>query len=159
MGDLIRGQRDVLLQAYAVIESRRQGFASMMWEVPGLAIASQAFLLAGALSPDGVRLFRGAAAILAALVAAAAIQLMTKHRNAEITDSKLLAAIEEELGLAIGVQGEAVPHSRPDLRYTALQRPYSRLDRFASFDVWRSLLIVFLIAGVALGIAIWSGVA
>lgn len=157
MGDLIRGDKEALLHAYSVIESRRQGFASMMWEVPGLAVASQAFLLASAVDPAGARVFRVGAAFLAALVAAAAIQLMTKHRNAELTDSKLLAAIELELGIQLGLTPGVVPHSKPEERYAALGRPFSWLDEWASFDIWRTLLLVFLVAGIALGVAVWTG--
>jgi hypothetical protein len=64
-------------------EARRGGLDQMMWQVPALSLTAQSFLLTIALGPGTRWLGRGLAASLGAVAAAAAIQLLLKHRYGE----------------------------------------------------------------------------
>jgi hypothetical protein len=83
----------------AFVESRRQAFDAMIWQVPGLSIAAQAFLYVVALDPgssDWVRIFAGTLGVVAAL---ATIQLLVKHRYHEETYSETIDASRRARGV------------------------------------------------------------
>jgi hypothetical protein len=74
------------------VESRRQEFDAMIWQVPGLSVAAQAFLYLVALNPAAsswVRIFAGVLGIVAAL---ATVQLLVKHRYHEETYAETIDA-------------------------------------------------------------------
>lgn len=91
--------RDVLIAAYTVVGARRTSLDTMMWQVPALATAAQAFLLTIALQTDGSRAAQAIAAALGAVLAVLSAQLMAKHRHLEMSDSRLTERIERQLGL------------------------------------------------------------
>jgi hypothetical protein len=60
-------------------EERRRESDKMMWQVPGLSIAAQAFLYSRAFDPATSPLAQGAVAVVALVIALATIHLLMKH--------------------------------------------------------------------------------
>jgi hypothetical protein len=82
------------------VEGRRRAIDDMIWQVPGLSVAAQAFLYVVALSKgtsDTVRIFAGTIGFLAA---AATIQLLLKHRFHEETYAMTVDACRRRRGVA-----------------------------------------------------------
>jgi hypothetical protein len=84
---------------YQTVAARRESHDEMLWQVPGLGIAAQAFLLTIALDPGSTDLARGLSALLAFVAALAGIQLLLKHRFAEETLSEWLTRFERDYDL------------------------------------------------------------
>lgn len=80
-------------------EARRQSTNNLLWQVPGLSVAGQAFLLGAALDPGTPRGLRVGVAVLAAVVALATIQVLMRHRFRELVFSHALDASRESRGL------------------------------------------------------------
>ena len=68
---------------YAAVAARRNLSDQLLWQVPPLAIASQAFLLTIALGGDAAQASRITAALLAVLLCLVSLQLMAKFRVVE----------------------------------------------------------------------------
>lgn len=136
---------------YQVIGARRIAFDSLMWQIPALALAAQAFLLTIAFGGDSSRSSRLVAGALATIVAVGAVQTMHKHRANETTDSLILERLEEENGieLAPGVH----PHARPDIRGRAVGNPMVGrwVNRHRSARLWAVSLSCFALAGLIAG--------
>jgi hypothetical protein len=75
---------DVLLAQYQVVAARRQNFDAMVWQVPALALAAQAFLMTIALGAGSGHLARIASGLLSALTAVMSVQLLLRQRIHEI---------------------------------------------------------------------------
>lgn len=71
----------------------------MIWQVPGLSVAAQAFLYVVALNSDVSDLVRMLAAAIALVAAAAAVQLLLKHRLHEETFSLVIDASRKRRGV------------------------------------------------------------
>ncbi|WP_328850994.1 hypothetical protein OG994_23455 [Micromonospora globbae] len=123
--------RDVLIAAYTVVGARRTSLDTMMWQVPALATAAQAFLLTIALQTDGSRAAQAIAAALGAVLAVLSAQLMAKHRHLEMSDSRLTERIERQLGLERGLG--VAPHAAGRLRLGERQPWWIRLS---SYRLW-----------------------
>ncbi|MGW0214823.1 hypothetical protein ACWDXH_10550 [Micromonospora chokoriensis] len=89
----------VLTAVYTVVGARRTSLDTMMWQVPALATAAQAFLLTIALQPGSSSAAQALAAVLGTILAVLAAQLMAKHRHLEMSDSRLMERIEGQLRL------------------------------------------------------------
>lgn len=76
------------------MSARRLQWDNLLWQVPVLSLTAQAFLLTIALSADSSRLARIVACSLSIVAAILAVQLMTRHRQAEIADAHWLAEYE-----------------------------------------------------------------
>jgi len=63
------------------VEERRQAIDQMIWQVPRLSVAAQAFLYVVALNSDVSDLVRMLAATIAFIAAVAAVQLLLKRRG------------------------------------------------------------------------------
>lgn len=131
---------------YQVIAHRRTAFDTLMWQVPALGLAAQAFLLTiayGSSSSNWARYISGGLAMVVALVA---IQTMLKHRANEKTDNLILERIEVIAGIRIGSQ---VPHSSPSRRGPAVGNEL--IDGFwakrKSASLWVASLMCFAVAG------------
>jgi hypothetical protein len=142
---------------YSVIAQRRTAFDTLIWQVPSLGLAAQAFLLTiafGAGTSDVARCIAGA---LSSVVALVAIQTMLKHRLNEITDSIILREMELSLGIGIG-RGTA-PHDPPLDRARASGNP--RVDdfptRWRSVTLWIISLLCFATAGAVAIVLTLSG--
>lgn len=88
-------------------EERRRESDRMMWQVPGLSIAAQAFLYSRAFDPDTVPLAQAAIAAVALVIALATIHLLMKHGYFEETYSWALDAFRRRRG-ATGLNGGRV---------------------------------------------------
>ncbi|MFF5176792.1 hypothetical protein ACFY2Q_02015 [Micromonospora sp. NPDC000316] len=146
---------EVLMAAYAVVGARRTSLDTMMWQVPALATAAQAFLLTTALQQGGSPAAQAVAAILGVILAALSAQLMAKHRHLEMSDSRLAERIERQLGLAVRLG--VPPHAAGRFRLGNRQPWWIRLSSYrlwllgvASFGV--ADLVVALDAIVGLGV-------
>ncbi|HKI86701.1 MAG TPA: hypothetical protein VKA53_08135 [Thermoanaerobaculia bacterium] len=135
---------------YPVIANRRTAFDTLMWQVPALGLAAQAFLLTIAFgfdSSNAARFFSGG---LSMVVAVVAIQTMLKHRANELTDSLILEEIEEAMGVRVGDDG-VCPHDKPENRGQAMNNkqiegPWAKRK---SANLWVTSLTCFALAGLA----------
>jgi hypothetical protein len=98
--DILRG--DIARDTYAAIAARRTQFDQLVWQVPVIILAAQAFLFSIALSPDTARSSRIITSLLSLGMTFLSLHLMVKHRQAEIADSEWLAAYEEKLPPPVG---------------------------------------------------------
>lgn len=80
---------------YAAVAARRTQFDNLVWQVPVISLTAQAFLFTIALSDGGTRFSRSMACVLAMITAFLTVQLLTKQRQAEITDAHWLEELEE----------------------------------------------------------------
>lgn len=134
---------------YAVIAQRRTAFDTLMWQVPALGLAAQAFLLTiafGSSSSEPARYFAGG---LAAVVALVAIQTMLKHRANEKTDSLILEKMEAAVGISVGASVH--PHDPPSVRGRGMGNELisGHLARRRSVTLWITSLVCFASAGIA----------
>ncbi|MEU8184900.1 hypothetical protein AB0B85_12085 [Micromonospora sp. NPDC049044] len=146
---------EVLMAAYAVVGARRTSLDTMMWQVPALATAAQAFLLTIALQAGGSTPAQAVSAVLGAILALLSAQLMAKHRHLEMSDSRLAERIERQLGLAQGL--EVPPHAAGRLRLGDHQPWWIRLSSYrlwlfgvASFGVADLVIALDAIAGLGI---------
>jgi hypothetical protein len=130
------------------------GYDSMMWQSPALSMTAQAFLFTLTLSSGVPRLPRILAACLSITLAILAIQLMSRHRQQELTDSVMLEKLEEQLGLAID---GCRPHAPADVREAKFAPPRGKAaDRYffrarwltghSSYRLWISGQALFAVA-------------
>lgn len=133
---------------YTVIAARRTAFDTLMWQVPTLGLAAQAFLLTIAFGTSSSQIARCISGGLAAVVAAVAIQTMLKHRANEKTDNLILKELEIAAGISIA--SKANPHDAPAVRAKAIGNDLieNRLTRGRSARLWVTSLLCFGAAGV-----------
>lgn len=134
---------------YQVIANRRTAFDTLMWQVPALGLAAQAFLLTIAFgfdSSNAARFFSGG---LSMVVAVVAIQTMLKHRANELTDSLILEEIEEAMGVRVG--DGVYPHDKPENRGQAMGNKLINgpWTKWRSANLWVTSLTCFALAGLA----------
>lgn len=134
---------------YTAIAARRTAFDTLMWQVPTLGLAAQAFLLTIAYGPDSSQIARCVSGGLAAVVALVAIQTMLKHRANEKTDNLILKEMEVAAGISIG-RG-ANPHDNPEDRARAVGNELieNRFTNSRSARLWILSLLCFGAGGVA----------
>ena len=140
---------------YSTLAARRTAFDTLMWQVPTLGLAAQAFLLTIAYGPNTSPVARCVSGALAAVVATVAIQTMLKHRANEKTDNLILKQMEVSAGISIG--DDANPHDAPAVRARAIENDLieNRLTQGRSARLWVTSLLCFGAAGVtALGLAL-----
>ena len=70
---------------------------SLLWQVPALSLAGQAFLFSVSLSPDTSSPARRIAAGLSVVVAVLTSQLMVRQRMVELADSEWLEKLENKI--------------------------------------------------------------
>jgi hypothetical protein len=94
---------DISHEAYAAVAARRAHFDQLLWQVPVISLAGQAFLFSIALSPETARTSKIIASFLAVVMTFLSLHLMVKHRQAEVADSQWLEAYENEFAPPVGV--------------------------------------------------------
>ena len=83
-------------QVYAVVAARRLQWDALVWQVPVLSLTAQAFLFTIALGPDTRRGPRAISALLSMVVTFLSVELMSRHRQAELMDAHWLEDRELE---------------------------------------------------------------
>jgi hypothetical protein len=133
---------------YTVVAHRRTAFDTLMWQVPALGLAAQAFLLTIAYGSESSVAARCIAGGLGVVVALVAIQTMLKHRANEKTDNLILKEMESAVGIWIGSNHS--PHDSPAVRGRAIQNRLieGRLARGRSVTLWVTSLLCFAVAGI-----------
>jgi hypothetical protein len=123
-------------EQYKLICARRNAFNQLIWQVPTLATAGQAFLLAAALNPLIAPTTSLVLAAFSLVVGAASIQLMAKHRHLEMRDSEALLQFEKENE----ERGFAILHGPLQAVESV---PTNWFVRLSSFRLWVSVLAGF----------------
>ncbi len=135
----------LIFAIYQTVESRRQTYDTLMWQVPVISLTAQAFLFTIALGSTSI-VARLISAILAFVTSIISIQLMSKHRLHEFIDNKLLEKLDTRLGL--DTLFEFPFHARPSDRAKSLGIKTPWLTRRSSYDLWRGGLALFALASV-----------
>jgi hypothetical protein len=89
---------EVALRMLESAETRRQSLDEMMWQVPGLSLAAQSFLLTIALGDTSTPLARLASGTLAFVASISTIQLLLKQRFHELEWSRWLENLADDHG-------------------------------------------------------------
>jgi hypothetical protein len=139
--------KDVDPLLYQVVSARRLQWDNLLWQVPVISLTGQAFLSTIALSGGNTRLARVIASILALVAALLSMQLMSRQRQAEITDAQWLRAYEEA-NFTTAFTGQPWQNQRDK---TTVGLFFSRLPGYstwmAGFGVFAAAAIaVFLVA-------------
>lgn len=108
---------DARLAVWQVLAQRRSGYDNMMWQTPALGMTAQAFLLTLALAPDTSVTSRVISSGLGALISVMVLQLLGKHRQNEVLDSRLLERLERDEVLGLAKQAGFVPHGNRTERH------------------------------------------
>jgi hypothetical protein len=144
------------LPVYQAVVARRLQWDALLWQVPALSLAAQAFLLTIALSPDSGRATRVITSGLAIVAAFLSLHLLIRHRQAELADAHWLADYEQRHFSTIA-HGPQWRDCRNAIRISG---PLGRLAMLPAFPVWQAALglfggaavVVFLAAFVGLGL-------
>lgn len=114
---------------YQIISARINEADAKMWQVPGLTMTAQAFLLTITLSADFKMGAHIVGAGMGALIAWMSYQLMSKHRHFHQLDTAMLRHLESRIGLSsISVYGWPSQVVEP---------PSTWLVRRRSVSVWK----------------------
>ncbi len=145
MTDSPRGSfdADTLRLAYQLSMQRLVEADAKLWQVPGLSLTAQAFLLTIALGTQShSENERLAAAALGLVVALASVQLMKRHRFHASCDVAFLRSVE-----AAGVMPPLVDRERLP------GAPQARgLAKLTSARVWEGSMWLFALANLAVGV-------
>jgi hypothetical protein len=125
-GDPLQGAEREL---YHVVAQRRLQFDNLIWQVPVVSLTGQAFLFTIALSADNSQLARAISSALALVAALLSMQIMARHRQAEITDAHWLRDYETANFRAVvhGPTWGATRNANP------ISRPFSLLKGFQAW--------------------------
>lgn len=133
------------LVLYQTVAARRLAQDTMVWQVPGLALTAQAFLMTIGLGSGTGQLARIAAGLLSIVISIMGVQLLLRHRRNELADSVWLETFEQESGWPAvhglqhhdgALEGKSVPW----------------LGRFRSTRIWVAGLSVFGLVGLLVAI-------
>ncbi len=137
---------------YAGVAARRLAYKSLLWQVPALSIAAQSFLLSIALAPETQRGPRTIACSLSLLSTFLSLELMTRHRQGEITDSQWLA--RHDLAISVSdANGDGFKSVRDQT--DAHAGLFTPLSRVAAFPLWSCGISLFGVAALAILAATW----
>lgn len=132
-----------LRASYALVMSRLLEADAKLWQVPGLSLTAQAFLLTIALGSENHSAYeRLTAAALGLIVSVAALQLMERQRFHSKCDVAHLMAVEAR-GL--------VPSLAHRERIADAPSP-SRFAAFRSAVLWEIVMAVFAAVNVGVGL-------
>lgn len=130
-------------------EQRRQATSQMMWQVPALSIAAQAFLYTRAFDPTTSSAARIVVSVAALVSALATLQLLLKHRYYEemysvaLDKSRASRDVEPLRPLFADLANESTEKRFPRWRYRFwLKYPVVKLS---SVVVWAWALWVFVL--------------
>lgn len=143
---------------WQTLAARRIAYDTMMWQTPALGLTAQAFLLTLALGGQISNLGRAISAGLAAALAITTVQLMAKHRQHEIRDSKILERIEREheFERAVGVCLHTFdrPPRPTGFSPTTVGR---RFRQYSSFRLWMAGQLAFLTVALVVLLLVATG--
>jgi hypothetical protein len=131
------------LPVYQAVAARRLQWDALLWQVPSLGLAAQAFLLTIAFGPDTSRTSRLLASLLAVVTALLSLHLLIRHRQAEVTDAEWLGKYEQQ---HFGTTAHG-PEWRDRRNATAIKGYLGFLARFPAFRVWKVALSLFGVVG------------
>jgi hypothetical protein len=141
------------LPVYQAVAARRMQWDALLWQVPSLGLAAQAFLLTIALGSDTSRTSRVLASCLAVVAALLSLHLLIRHRQTEVTDAHWLAAYEQQ---HFGITAHG-PEWRNRRNATVIPDYLGALARIPAFPVWQAALSLFGVVGlIAFGLAIFD---
>lgn len=127
------------LPVYQAVAARRMQWDALLWQVPSLSLAAQAFLLTIAFGPDTSRTSRLLASGLAIVAALLSLHLLVRHRQAEVTDAHWLAAYEQQ---HFGTTAHG-PEWRDRRNATIIPGHLGSLARIPAFPLWQAALSLF----------------
>jgi hypothetical protein len=132
---------DIRIAAYQVLESRRSSYDTLLWHIPIVGLAAQAFLFNVALNADNSAAARFITSFLALMTALISLQMLFKLRYFEIKDSAACRKLEEELGID-EIFGFA-PHSSTRERLSRTERRPGFLVKPSAFKLLVTLVVFF----------------
>jgi hypothetical protein len=136
----VRGANHLL---YEVVAQRRLQWDNLVWQVPVVSLTGLAFLFTISLSAGNSQLARAVASALALVASLLSMQIMARHRQAELTDAHWLRDYEE-------ANFETVVHGpvwRDAREQTRVAGPFSL---FKGFQAWMLGFGLFAIAAAAM---------
>ncbi|GAA1806620.1 hypothetical protein [Nostocoides veronense] len=131
---------------YAAVAARRTAFDGLLWQAPVLSLTAQAFLLTIALGGGASRFARIVASLLSVIVSVLTVQLLTRHRQAEITDAHWLSDMEG--GLPEGFRAHGPTWAERRNQTPAYAGPFEPFRRLPGFFTWAVGLSLFGVAAV-----------
>lgn len=137
---------EMLGAVYQALASRRQGYDTLMWQVPALSLSGQAFLFTIALGASSSASARVISSLLAFIIAVISMQLMSKHRFHEELNSRLLEHFETTYGLNTWL---GYPFHNPKLVNQAIKVRSGLFVRRSSYRIWMGGLGLFALASLA----------
>lgn len=139
---------EIFAAVYSSLAQRRTNYETLLWQVPALSIAAQAFLLTIVLAHDSTRTARLIAAGMAVLSSVISVQVMAKHRYMERTDTLLMEQLEAARDIPFHI------HSYLDKRQFVAQLSFRPvllfLVRQRSFRIWVAVLFIFMLLSTSL---------
>ena len=147
---------DIARELFPILEERRRGFEQVMWQVPSLSIAAQAFLFSAAFGSDTPPYARVVVAALGLVAVLAALHLLAKHRYLESLHGQVETLClgklgwpqlyREQLHRLLDAAGQPT-RGAADWRGTTIGRVVIDVQ---AFHVWAGALIAFGVADVYL---------
>jgi hypothetical protein len=134
-------------EVYAAVAARRIQFDNLVWQVPVLGFTAQAFLFTIALGADTKPAARYIACALSLIVTFLTVQILTRHRQAEITDAHWLEEYELRNDVRPRAHGRYWQHRREETSPDA--GVFTPLARLPGYKTWAILLSLFAAAAVA----------
>ena len=128
---------------YSAVAARRTQSDALLWQVPALSMTAQAFLFTIALGSDTGRLARIVSALLSLLVGFMSLELMSRHRRAELVDAEWMEAYEKRRW------GESM-HGRTWKERRDGAPGGGRLGSIPAFPTWWLGLAVFMTAALVI---------
>lgn len=139
---------------YAALASRRTQFDNLLWQAPVLSLTAQAFLMTIALGGDVSRYARTVGCVLSIVVAFLSVQILTRHRQAEITDAHWLRDLESDLPVHYRVHGPAWADRRNSTSPNV--GVFDWFSRLPGYYTWAVGLSVFGLASLTTLVIEWT---
>lgn len=126
------------------MSTRQLHYHNLLWQVPVLSMTAQAFLFSVILDSSSSMTARLISASLSLVTAGASMQLMARHRQADVSDSHWLAHFERE-----NLSEEHWIHGPPWKRQRDAFSAGGPLARFPySFVIWMTALGAFALGAI-----------
>jgi hypothetical protein len=139
---------------YSALATRRTQFDNLLWQAPVLSLSAQAFLMTIALGQNVAIYPRTVACLLSMIVAFLSVQLLTRHRQAEITDAHWLRDLEAKEPSQYQVHG---PHWKERRNGTSPAAGiFNWLARLPAYYTWAVGLSLFGTASLGTLIVAWA---
>lgn len=139
---------------YAALAARRSQFDNLLWQAPVLSLTAQAFLMTVALGAAVPLYSRSVACLLSIVVAFLSVQILTRHRQAEITDAHWLRDLEAGADTQYRVHG---PNWQQRRNATSPEvGPFSWFARLPGYYTWAVGLSLFGVASLVTLVLAWT---